>query len=155
MKNSKLIIWALVAAVVVAVGFLIMRPAGGGVEDVGSAEMQALIDQGVRVIDVRTPGEFAAGRIPGAENVPVNEIEAFSAGWDRNQPIAIYCAVGDRSDSAVEYLAGQGFGTIYHFAEGIVAWTGQVESGQAVASAHAVSIETSGTAVMYEFYTNW
>ena len=152
MKNSKLIIWALVAIVIVAMGFLIMRPAGG-VKNVDSAELQALMDQGVRVIDVRTPGEFAAGRIPGTENVPLNELEAAATGWDKSQPIAVYCAVGDRSASAVEYLASQGFGTIYHLPEGIVAWTGQVESGQAVA--RAVSVETSGTAVMYEFFTGW
>ena len=153
MKNSKLIVWALIAAVVVAVGFLIMRPAGGGVQDVDSAELQALIDQGVHVIDVRTPGEFDAGRIPGAENVPVNEIEAASATWDRSQPIAVYCATGSRSISAVEYLASQGFSTIYHLNEGMVAWTGQVEQGAVVAQ--DVSVETSGTAVMYEFYTDW
>ncbi len=154
MKNTKVIIWALVAAVVVAVGFLVLRPAGS-VEDVDAAKVAELAAQGVRIVDVRTPAEFEAGRIPGAESVPLSEFEATSAGWDHNEPIVIYCTTGERSLPAVEYLASQGFSHIYHFAEGLVAWTGDIEQGAMAAAAVAQAVETSGTPVMYEFYTDW
>ena len=153
MKNSKIIVWALGAAVVAALLFLVMRPAGG-VQNVGPAEFEQLVNEGVRVIDVRTPGEFGSARIPGAQNVPMNMLEAESAGWDRSQPVAVYCATGSRSVSAVEYLAAQGFTTIYHLSAGIVAWTGPVEQGQ-VAQVEPVEDQVSGTPVMYEFFTDW
>jgi len=153
MKNSKMIIWALGALVVVAIAFLVMRPAGG-VKEVDAAELQDLLGQGVRVIDVRTAGEYATSHIPGAENVPINTLESVVESWDRSQPIAVYCAVGDRSASAVEYLTAAGFSTIYHMSEGMVAWTGEVEQGTAVAAAPE-SVETAGMPVMYEFFTDW
>ena len=153
MKNSKIIIWGLAAAVVVTLGFLIMRPAGG-VKNVDPAEFQQLMADGVRVIDVRTPGEFESARIPGAENVPMNMLEAEAATWDTSQPVAVYCATGSRSIDAVEFLAAQGFSTIYHLSAGIVAWNGPVEQGEAAAVA-ASDVEVTGTPVMYEFYTDW
>jgi rhodanese-related sulfurtransferase len=152
MKNSKLVIWALGAVVVAAVVFLVLRPAGG-VKDVDGAELAALIDQGVRVIDVRTGGEYATAHIPGAESVPLNTLQSAASTWDRQEPIAVYCASGERSASAVEYLAGAGFTTIYHLNEGMIAWSGEVERGSALASTGPV--ETSGIPVMYEFFTDW
>jgi len=152
MKNSKIIIWALGVAVVAAIAFLVMRPAGG-VKDVDSAGLQAAIDDGARVIDVRTPGEYETAHIPGAENVPVNTLQDAASSWDQTQPIAVYCTTGERSTVAVEYLAGAGFSTIYHLNEGIIVWTGPVDQGTAVAAAEPV--ETSGVPVMYEFFTDW
>ena len=154
MKNKQLLIWGAAIIAVIGVGFLILSPKGGSVENVDAARMAELVDQGVRVIDVRTPGEYDAGRIPGAENIPVNEVEAASASWDPAQPIAIYCATGSRSVGVVDYLSQQGFAEVYHYDAGIVTWAGEVERGAAAVAAAPVP-ETSGTPVMYEFFTDW
>jgi rhodanese-related sulfurtransferase len=123
--------------------------------------MEQLVADGVRVVDVRTEGEYAAGRIPGSENVPVAQIEVASSTWDKEEPIAIYCATGSRSASVVDYLAEQGFSTIYHLDAGIVTWAGEVESGAAAAvpteqptEDPAAAEESSEIPVMYEFYTD-
>ena len=155
MDAKKIAIWVGVAIVLVVVGFLVFKPAGGGsgVVDVDAQEMQELVDEGVLVVDVRTEGEYQAGHIPGAELVPINDIPAVSQGWDKTEPIAIYCATGSRSIEVVNYLAEQGFETIYHYASGIVTWEGEVESGAPAVAAPAPA-ETSGIPVMYEFYTD-
>ena len=141
------------AAAIIAVVLAAGGCATAGVIDVGSQEVQELSDEGVRIIDVRTPGEYEAGHIPGAELVPVNDLPAEAAAWDIAEPVVIYCATGARSAQAVSYLAEQGFETIYHFASGIVSWEGDLERGTAL-SENAPPVEAPGVPVMYEFYTD-
>jgi rhodanese-related sulfurtransferase len=171
MDGKNIAIWVVVAAAIVAVGFLILRPATGstGVVNVDAQEAEELVADGVRTIDVRTPGEYDTARIPGAENVPVQAVEAASASWDPSEPILIYCATGSRSAGVVDYLAEQGFETIYHLDAGVVTWQGEIEKGVATAgttsdaqdSATApaeaetqTADETTAIPVMYEFYTD-
>lgn len=160
MKNPKIILWVVVAIAVVAVVALLMRPAGSGgqgVVNVDSAKLQELSAAGgVRIIDVRTPGEFEAAHIPGAENVPVETVASALAAWDKAQPIAVYCATGSRSVTAVQALEQAGFTTIYHLNAGIVSWQGDIQTGAAVASTTTPpAAKPTATPVMYEFYTDW
>ncbi|MEU8518988.1 rhodanese-like domain-containing protein [Streptomyces sp. NBC_01216] len=63
------------------------------------------------VIDVRTPGEYAAGHVPGARNIPLDRIEeaaaALRAAAER-QPLLIVCASGARSSRGCGRLAALG-----------------------------------------------
>ena len=70
-------------------------------------ELDAAVAGGATVIDVRTPGEFAAGSIPGARLVPVDELR------DRVDELpegllVVHCAVGIRGHTAVRILAQLG-----------------------------------------------
>jgi peroxiredoxin family protein/rhodanese-related sulfurtransferase/TusA-related sulfurtransferase len=65
--------------------------------------------EGARLIDVRTPDEFAIWHIPGAENVPLATIREASKDWDKAHPIRLYCAVGFRSYLADRALVQRGF----------------------------------------------
>ncbi|MER5184876.1 rhodanese-like domain-containing protein [Streptomyces sp. NPDC002896] len=66
------------------------------------------------VIDVRTPGEFASGHLPGALNIPLDQLsralpaikEAAEGG-----EILVVCASGARSENACKTLAGHGVTT--------------------------------------------
>lgn len=138
----------LVVGVVIALDF---SGDGGGLVD--NAEMRMLIDDGVRLVDVRTVGEYEAGHIPEAENVPLGDLEATAAGWDPSAPIALYCATGSRSSQAAAVLRGLGFKTVYDLGGGIVQWDGEVLGGDAVADASRPP--ATGGPVMYEFYTDW
>lgn len=155
--KSKWIIWAGVAVAVVVVALMLMKPAGGegkGLVNVDGTELQAVLDEGgVKVVDVRTPGEFQAGHIEGAENVPVDQVASVAASWDRAQPLAIYCATGSRSTSAVQELQSMGFETIYHLSDGLVAWQGDLATDEEVAQTEPA--KTGGSPVMYEFFTDW
>ncbi|OHV87819.1 ArsR/SmtB family transcription factor [Mesorhizobium sp. ORS 3428] len=55
-------------------------------------ELQVLMRDGlVTVIDVRPPDEFALGHVPGAINVPLGEIEAWSQNADAGREVVAYC----------------------------------------------------------------
>jgi len=64
---------------------------------------------GSRLVDVRTEEEFGIWHIPGAENVPLNEIRKAAAVWDKAMPIKLYCGVGFRSYLAYRALVQLGF----------------------------------------------
>lgn len=61
------------------------------------------------LLDVRTPGEFAAGHIRGAVNVPVDELRGRLAELPRDRQIAAYCQVGQRGYLATRILRHAGF----------------------------------------------
>ncbi|WP_137844703.1 FAD-dependent oxidoreductase [Microbacterium sp. 2FI] len=64
---------------------------------------------GARIIDVRTPEEYAIWHLPGAENVPLATMRVAQVSWDRAVPIRLYCAVGFRSYLAYRLLIQNGF----------------------------------------------
>ena len=63
---------------------------------------QQLLDEGVTVIDVRTPGEYAQlGHIPGALLIPVDLIASAPAVLkDDTRRVLVYCEHGVRSRTA-------------------------------------------------------
>jgi rhodanese-related sulfurtransferase len=61
------------------------------------------------LIDVRTPDEFAAGNIPGAVNIPVDELRSRLTEIPRDREIATYCQVGQRGYLATRILRQAGF----------------------------------------------
>ncbi|MGV9313502.1 rhodanese-like domain-containing protein [Streptomyces sp. NPDC003691] len=63
------------------------------------------------VIDVRTPGEYASGHVPGAVNIPLDRVRQALpeiAGAAGRGEVLVVCASGARSGSACALLAGQG-----------------------------------------------
>jgi NADPH-dependent 2,4-dienoyl-CoA reductase/sulfur reductase-like enzyme/rhodanese-related sulfurtransferase len=61
------------------------------------------------LLDVRSPGEFAAGHIPGAMSVPLEQLRARVDELPRERPIVAYCQVGQRGYNATRLLAQRGF----------------------------------------------
>ncbi|MGK4585801.1 rhodanese-like domain-containing protein [Kitasatospora sp. HPMI-4] len=63
------------------------------------------------LIDVRSPGEFAAGHIPGAHNIPLDQLDravpVLRAAAERGE-LAMVCASGARSQTACGKLAAVG-----------------------------------------------
>ena len=78
------------------------------------------------LLDVRTEGEFAAGRIPTAVNLPVQVIERRPPAVDPDTLIILYCATGNRSGSARRILARLGFTRVVDFG-GINRWPYEIE----------------------------
>jgi rhodanese-related sulfurtransferase len=145
----------LVVAAIVAIGALGRSgplPASG---DVTNAEAKSLIQRGARIVDVRTPDEFAAGRIPGAENVPMDQVAERARSWDKAEPVLLYCATGSRSADVLQQLVQAGFQHVYNLKEGIVAWDGDVDSGSTAKSVAGLQPLPSGLPAMYEFFTDW
>ena len=61
------------------------------------------------VLDVRTPQEFASGHIPGAVNIPVDDLRSRLGELPRDRQIAAYCQVGQRGYLATRILLQAGF----------------------------------------------
>jgi len=77
---------------------------------ISSSEARAAVAAGARLVDVRSPGEFASGHIEGAVNLPVDQLRARTGELGRKDvPIVVYCASGARSAMAARTLKGCGF----------------------------------------------
>lgn len=61
------------------------------------------------LLDVRTPQEFASGHIPGAVNIPVDDLRSRLSELPRDGEIAAYCQVGQRGYLATSILRQNGF----------------------------------------------
>ena len=87
-------------------------PAAAPAKDPQAA--RALIKSGAVVLDVRTPEEYAGGHLPGAVNVPVQELERrlpdveALVGGDKARPIVVYCGSGNRDGKAKRALEAAG-----------------------------------------------
>lgn len=68
-------------------------------------------DGSYRLVDVRTPQEYAAGHLDGALSLPLDRIEAQAAGAlpDRNACLVLYCHSGMRARMARRLLARLGY----------------------------------------------
>ena len=80
------------------------------------------------ILDVRRPDEYAEGHIPGAINVPNEEIGTAEIAKlpDKAQLILVYCRSGRRSKEASEKLVKLGYTNIVEFG-GILDWKGEIE----------------------------
>lgn len=100
-----------------------------GYRQVSQTEAVQLMEteSGYLIVDVRRADEFTAGHIPGAINVPNEEIgpEDPSALPDRDQLLLVYCRSGNRSKQAAEKLAALGYSRVVEFG-GILDWEGEI-----------------------------
>lgn len=80
------------------------------------------------LLDVREPAEYREGHIPGAVNIPMGQLTARLAELDREQPVYVVCASGNRSSVMTEVLTAAGFDAI-NVAGGTSAW---IRSGRPV-----------------------
>ncbi len=68
-------------------------------------EARAMVAAGAHLVDVRTPHEFAQGALPGAINVPLQQLLAGVQQLDHEKPVILYCASGMRSQQAAQALS--------------------------------------------------
>ena len=111
----------------------LVAAARGKVRELSPAQAQAELGACV-LIDVREPGEYAEGHLPGAINLPRGVLEfkieahpalacsTSPALADRQRPIVLYCLSGGRSALAADSLQRLGFKDVQSLTGGIVAW---------------------------------
>lgn len=75
---------------------------GGGQQQV---DLDQVIKNGGKVIDVRSPAEFAQGHAPGSINIPLDQIpHRVDELKNMKAPLVLCCASGGRSGSAMQFL---------------------------------------------------
>ena len=102
-----------------------------------AAELRELIheDPSIRVLDVRTGGEFESVHIPGSFNVPLDTLTEHARELaDVDQRVVLVCQSGARASEAGEKLNAQGKEALQVLDGGISAWEssgGDVVRGEA------------------------
>ena len=104
------------------------------IEQIPVAELQARKQSRAvpRIFDVRRPAEWSAGRIPGAELKPLDQLRSSLESLGRDLPVAVCCKGGYRSTIACSLLESAGFTEVFNVVGGFDAWVGAglpVESG--------------------------
>lgn len=89
---------------------------------IAPTELKSLQAQGVTLVDVREPVEYAEAHISGAKLIPLGEIERRAGEIDRSQPVVILCRSGKRGGQAVAKLEAMGFSGLRNLDGGILAW---------------------------------
>lgn len=92
---------------------------------VDKTEFQKRMEQeDVQLVDVRTPGEVAKGKIGNATNMNFHDgsFKSQLATLDKTRPVLVYCAAGGRSAKAVSMMKAMGFSEIYELDGGYRAW---------------------------------
>jgi phage shock protein E len=74
------------------------------------------------VLDVRTPQEYAEGHVPGAVNVPQDQLASRLAEVPKDKDVVIYCRSGRRSALAADVLAANGYSRLSHLEGDMNAW---------------------------------
>jgi phage shock protein E len=104
--------WDVLIAFGIVAAFLLFRRAGL----ISVKDAQEHLKHGALVIDVRSAGEFVAGHLPIAVNLPLSEIES---NWQRrirnkNQVLLLHCQSGSRSSVARKKLIALGCPNTYN-----------------------------------------
>lgn len=110
-------------------------------ENVSAEELERTIVQNqngnidnLMIIDVRTAREYATKHIPGAKLIPIEELETryrieIPLTTDK---VFVYCAGGDRSRFACDFLSRQGYMNLYNIFDGLQEWKGPTTGEQPV-----------------------
>jgi rhodanese-related sulfurtransferase len=93
----------------------------GLVKHVDPGAVAQLRDAGVQLIDVSAAEEFTACTIPGAKNLPIDELRLRLDELDPSKPVLVFCAHGQRAYLAYRLLSQRGFTDVTSVAGGL-AW---------------------------------
>ncbi|MCW9013221.1 MAG: rhodanese-like domain-containing protein [Gammaproteobacteria bacterium] len=97
------------------------------IKEVDVNTLKQYIDEGknVRLLDVRSVAEMAAGIIPNAEKLPLHTLPVRLNEINNDDFCVLYCRSGARSAQGVGFMAAQGFDNVYNLQGGIMAWQRQ------------------------------
>ncbi len=94
-------------AIAVVVGFIVIQRFRA--KKAPASVVSEKIRSGAKIIDVRTPREFAGSSYPKARNIPLDTLPSRMADLPKDKPIVLYCASGARSAQAARILRRAGF----------------------------------------------
>jgi phage shock protein E len=100
--------WISVLIVIALLAILLLLKNGA---QISTRDARGYLRTGAVVIDVRSAGEFTAGHLAKAINIPLSEIEAVIARKvkDKNQVLLLHCHSGSRSGEARRKLKAMGY----------------------------------------------
>ncbi|HEY0109399.1 MAG TPA: thioredoxin domain-containing protein [Fibrella sp.] len=119
-----------------------------------------------QLIDVRTPGEFAEGHLPGALNINSQrgDFTQTLANLDKSKPVFVYCMSGGRSKVAVDKLHQLGYTDVHELKGGYLKWSSRMMPVEGVTrsknkvqwtTARLDSLTQAQPVVLVDVYAPW
>ncbi len=99
-------------------GYAASNIVSGAMPVVSWRELRDMDRSAITLIDTRTEDEFAIGTIPGAINIPVDDLRQRIGEVPHDKPIVVFCAVGLRGYLAQRILLGRGFKDVRNLSGG-------------------------------------
>jgi rhodanese-related sulfurtransferase/rubrerythrin len=112
-------------------------------------------------LDVRLPQEFRDNHLPGAKNIPLNDLLLRLNELSPEQQMIVYCRSGARSNAACQLLRANGFTKVLNLTGGISSWQGHTARGSESAGLdfflgadydHAIAMAYAMEEGLQEFY---
>jgi sulfur-carrier protein adenylyltransferase/sulfurtransferase len=102
------------------------------VKSIDALTAQNLIqeDHSIELLDVRQPGEYKLGHIPGSKLIPLPKLDDSYNSLPKDKTYIVYCAIGGRSRIAAQQLAGYGFDRVYNLSGGFKKWDSHSAIGE-------------------------
>ena len=123
-NKIRLLLVALFVAMLAGCG---QSPAGAGVDISVDEALRLWQNKEAIIIDVRTPGEYRDGHIPGVVNIPLDELEKRIGEIPKDKKVVLICRTGSRSAQGTRLLRSKGFNNVYNSTGGMSTWKGPVE----------------------------
>src|SRR5437667_2360894 len=98
--------------------------AGFPLDKIGQMSVHELNERksSLQVLDVRSPGEWKKGHVPGAHHIFLPELRKRIGELDRAKPTAVYCGSGYRASIATSILKPEGFRELWNVPGSWEAW---------------------------------
>jgi rhodanese-related sulfurtransferase len=77
--------------------------------------------EGAQLVDVREPAEYAEAHVPGAVLIPMGRLASQLDGLEKDAPVHLICASGNRSGAMCDVVAAAGFEAV-NVVGGTIAW---------------------------------
>ncbi len=119
--------WLLISVALASGGMLVWPLVSSGMNAgalTASGAVQLINREKAVVVDVSDAGEFAAGHVGGAKNVPLSQLEEKlpSAVKNKGLPLILVCSTGSRASRAVAVAKKLGYDNAHALGGGLKAW---------------------------------
>jgi len=118
----------IITAAVISAFLLVACAQGTAQENLSVQELKTIdfnSDNNKEVLDVRTPQEYAEGKIAGSKNLDVLKTDLFTTSiekLDKNKTYYVICKSGNRSQKATNQMIEAGFKNVINIIGGMKAW---------------------------------
>lgn len=105
--------WTSILAVFAVLALFILLKRMG---QISAKDAQQHLKDGALLIDVRTVGEFSSGHLPGAINIPLDQMKTAVPRRvkEKNKVLLLHCQTGMRSGAAKHKLKGMGYAKAFN-----------------------------------------
>lgn len=118
--------WILVGALATAIALLLFHESRKSGPSLSPQQAISLInsEQGI-FLDLRDAGDYGAGHIADALNIPASKMESRMAELEKfkSKPIVLVCKMGQQASGAGKQLRAAGYEQVYRMTGGMMEWT--------------------------------